>query len=160
MAITVSQPTGGRLLVQKIADYRLHLAAAEAYLAAAPPIATLADLKAHPIVGYIPDMIFDKELDYLAPLGLPRVALASTSAAVQVQLLRAGAGVGMVHAFALPSAPELLPVLPDAINLTRSFYLVRHQDDRRSERMQRFASALSQGMRAALGAVTPRRIAR
>ena len=152
MAITVSQPTGGRLLVQKIAEYRLHLAASREYLDQAAPIKSPADLQHHPIVGYIPDMIFDRELDYLGPLGLSRVALASTSAAVQVQLLRASSGVGIVHEFAMADAPELVPVLPDQVALTRTFHLLRHEDDRRSDRMQRFAAALIAGMRAALTA--------
>lgn len=150
MAITVSPPKGGRLLVQKISDYGLHLAASRDYLARAEPIEALEDLQAHPIVGYIPDIIFDEELDYLAPLGLSRVCLASTSVAVQVALLSQGGGVGMVHDFALPAAPQLQLVLADEIALTRSFYLVRHADDRRSPRMQRFATRLMQGMRTAL----------
>lgn len=150
MAITVSQPTGGRLLVQKIADYRLHLAATGDYLQTAKAIGRIEDLQEHPIVGYIPDMIFDRELDYLGPLGLSRVALASTSAAVQVQLLRSGAGVGIVHEFAMADAPDLVPILKDEITLTRTFHLLRHEDDRRSDRMQRFAAALIAGMRAAL----------
>src|SRR6056297_353040 len=93
MAIAVSRPATGRLTVQKITDYRLHLAAQEAYLAAAPPLRTLADLGAHRIVGYIPDMIFDKELDYLAETGAAAVDLASNSVSVQFNLLRHGAGV-------------------------------------------------------------------
>ncbi|MEL6608530.1 MAG: LysR family transcriptional regulator [Pseudomonadota bacterium] len=149
MAITVSQPTGGRLMVQPIADYDLHLAAARGYLQDAPPLATPQDLHAHRIVGYIPDMIFDSELDYLTSLGLTRVAAASTSAAVQVQMLEHGCGVGVVHGFAMPSAPNLVPVLPD-IRFQRRYYLVRHADDRRSDRMQRFADLLVAGMRAAL----------
>ena len=63
IAIGVSQPTAGRLSVQKITDYSLSLFAARPYLRNHPPIETLDDLKNHKIVGYIPDMIFDKELD-------------------------------------------------------------------------------------------------
>ena len=54
----------------------------------------------------------------------------------------------MVHDFALPSAPELTRVLPDELALTRSFYLIRHADDRRVERLNRFAEALAAGLRA------------
>ncbi len=35
----------------------------------APQLERVADLQAHRVVGYIPDMIFDRELDYLAELG-------------------------------------------------------------------------------------------
>ncbi|MFW2587450.1 LysR family transcriptional regulator [Sagittula sp. SSi028] len=147
MAITVSRPTAGRLMVQKIADYRLHLAASDAYLDQHPPIRTKADLQGHRMVGYIQDMIFDKELDYLAELGLSQVPLASNSVAVQFHWLRQGAGLGVVHDFSLPLAPGLRRILTDEVSLTRAFHLVRHEDDRRLERMNRFAEALVDGMR-------------
>jgi hypothetical protein len=57
------------------------------------------------------------------------------------------AGVGIVHDFALPSAPELTRVLMDEVALQRSFYLVRHASDQQSERLSRFAAALTMGLR-------------
>ena len=147
MAIAVSPPAAGRLTVQKLADYRLSLAADAAYLAQRPPIRGLGDLAAHRLVGYIPDMIFDKELDYLSETGARAVPLASNSVSVQLMWLRAGAGVGIVHDFALPFAPGLLRLLPGRFALSRAFWLIRHADDRRSERLSRFAEALAQGMR-------------
>ena len=142
MAIGVSRPEAGRLVVQKLTDYRLHLAASRSYLAAHAPITTRSDLKAHRLVGYIPDMIFDQELDYLAELGLAAPPLASNSVSVQLNFLRAGAGVGVVHDFALPSAPDLQRILPNDISLTRSFWLIRHADDARVPRLTRFAEDL------------------
>ncbi|WP_375691270.1 LysR family transcriptional regulator [Pseudooceanicola sp. LIPI14-2-Ac024] len=147
LAITVSPPTAGRLTVQKISDYHLHLAASDRYLADAPPIRALADLRGHRMIGYIPDMIFDKELDYLGELGIDRVSLASNSVSVQFNWIRQGGGLGIVHDFALPSADGVRKVLPEAFALTRTFYLVRHADDTRLERMNRFSSALTEGLR-------------
>ncbi len=140
MAIAVSRPEAGRLTVQKLTDYRLHLAASRDYLAVHP--VTVDDLQAHRFVGYIPDMIFDKELDYLAAIGVNSVALASNSVSVQLNWLRHGAGLGVVHVFALPAAPELVRVLPDQISLSRAFWLIRHADDGRVERLSRFATLL------------------
>jgi len=148
MAIGVSPPNAGRLSVQKITDYRLHLAASRAYLRHAPPITCLEDLAQHRVVGYIADMIFDKELDYLAEIGVPRVALASNSVSVQFNWVRNGAGIGVVHDFAMPFGRGLRKILPETVSLTRSFYLIRHADDRRLERLNRFAAALCDGIRA------------
>lgn len=142
MAIAVSCPEAGRLTVQKVADYRLSLAASRDYLASHAPIRTLADLSGHRMIGYIPDLIFDKELDYLAEVGVETAALASNSVSVQFNWVRAGAGLAIVHDFALPAAPGLVRVLPEALSLTRSFYLIRHADDRRVERLNRFAALL------------------
>ena len=147
LAIGVSRPQAGRLTVQKLTDYRLHLAAHPDYLAAAPPLRTLADLPSHRVVGYIADMIFDKELDYLTGLGAASPAMASNSVSVQLNLLRAGAGVGVAHDFALPFAPELVKVLPEALSLTRAFWLIRHEGDAHSARLARFSDRLAQGIR-------------
>ena len=143
MAIAVSPPTSGRLSVQKLCDYHLHLATSRQYLDANGQIASVQDLSGHRIVGYISDMIFDKELDYLSDLGVERVQLASNSVSVQFNWLRSEEGVGIVHDFALPFAPNLQRILTEDIVFKRSFYLVRHADDRRLERMNRFATALS-----------------
>lgn len=146
MAIAVSRPDAGRLTVQKVADYRLSLAASRDYLASHAPIRTLADLKGHRMIGYIPDLIFDKELDYLAEAGVEAAALASNSVSVQFNWVRAGAGVAIVHDFALAAAPGLVRVLPEALSLTRSFFLIRHADDRRVERLNRFAALLADSL--------------
>lgn len=145
MAITVSPPDAGRLTVQKIADYYLHLAA-RADIAA--QVSHPRDVLAMPIVGYIPDMIFDKELDYLGEIGATSVHLGSNSVAVQIMAMRAGAGIGIMHDFAMPLSPELRFVLRDQVSLRRAFYLVRHASDRRSERLNRFAVALVAAMQA------------
>lgn len=147
MAIGVSRPQTGRQTVQKLTDYHLHLAAHEDYLAAHPPISTVEDLRHHRMIGYISDMIFDSELDYLTETGAETAALTSNSVSVQMQAIRAGAGLGVVHDFAIPFVPGVRRVLVDQISLTRSFWLLRHADDARSARMNRLAEALSHGMR-------------
>ncbi|KFE34418.1 LysR family transcriptional regulator [Thioclava atlantica] len=147
MAIAVSRPTAGRLTVQKLTDYHLSLAAHRDYLSKSPSIGTKADLRAHRMIGYIPDMIFDKELDYFAETEAEVVGLASNSASVQMHMIQAGAGIGIVHDFAIPFAPGVVRVLADEVRLERSFWLIRHADDRRSERLTRFAEALGQGLR-------------
>lgn len=147
LAISVSPPTAGRLTVQKIADYRLHLAADRGYLDAAAPIRGVADLAAHALVGYIPDMIFDKELDYLADLHGAGPVFGCNAVSVQLAWLRDGAGVGIVHDFALPFAPGLVKLLEAEVSLTRTFWLVRHAEDRRVARLTRMAEALSEGLR-------------
>ncbi len=148
LVVAVSPPSAGKLTVQKITDYKLHLAAARWYLRNGSPIRSLEDLREHMVVGYIPDMIFDKELDYLNEAGIERVRLASNSASVQFNWVRGGHGIGIVHDFAMPSARGMVKVLPELVSLRRSFYLIRHADDRRLERMNRFAEALCEGIRA------------
>ena len=148
VAIAVSPPESGRLVVQRLCDYHLHLAAHRDYLDAQPPIRSREDLRGHRLIGYITDMIFDRELDYLAEAGAGGAQLTSNSVSVQMQAIRAGAGLGIVHDFAIPFCPGVRRVLTDQLSLTRSFWLIRHVDDRRLQRMNRLADALAQGIRA------------
>ena len=148
IAITVSPPETGRLTVQKITDYHLHLGASVGYLRASPKITDVADLKAHPVVGYIQDLIYYTELDFLTGLGLDRVTLASNLVSVQLGCLRNDGGVGIVHDFIFPFARDIVPVLKGQVEFTRSFYLVRHAADQQVERLSRVAEALLQGIRA------------
>ncbi|WP_170324797.1 LysR family transcriptional regulator [Ruegeria arenilitoris] len=147
MAITVSAPTAGKLLVKRISDYKLHMVATQDYLDGHDSIQSVNDLKGHRLIGYIPDMIFDRELDYLNDIGVDRVALASNSVSVQLRQVTLGTGVCVAHDFTLPFHRNLRKILTDQVSLTRSFYLVRHQGDQRNERLNRFADALTQGIR-------------
>ncbi|MEX0328832.1 MAG: LysR family transcriptional regulator [Ruegeria sp.] len=147
MAVTVSVPTAGKVVVQKICDYKLHLVAAEDYLTSREKIRNISDLKSHRMIGYIPDMIFDRELDYLVDIGIDRVALASNSVSVQLRQVSFGTGVCVAHDFTLPFHPNLRKILTDQVSLSRSFHLVRHQGDQRNERLNRFAQALTHGLR-------------
>lgn len=147
IAIAVSPPKSGRLTVQKITDYKLYLAAMPAYLRRHEPIERVEDLKDHRIIGYIQDMIFDPELDYHDLVRLPKPHLASNSVSVQFNMIRQGAGLGVVHAFAMPTVGRMRKILPEEIQLMRSFYMVRHADDAKVLRLNVVAKRLSQLLR-------------
>ena len=66
---------------------------------------------------------------------------------VQFQWILGNAGMGIVHDFALAGINRLAKILPDELSLTRSFYLVRHADDRRLDRLNRFSELLCEGIR-------------
>jgi len=147
LAITVSAPETQRLRAEKLSDYRLSLAASRDWLARHGAPDSVAALHKARMIGYIPDMIFDAELDYLARFGITRVPLASNAVSVQLNLARAGAGLAIVHDFALPAAPGLVRVLPDKVRLTRTFWLVTHAGPR-DPRLERLTTLLRDGMRA------------
>mgnify|MGYP000020578722 CR=1 FL=1 len=142
LVISVSAPQTGRMLVQKITDYHLSLAAMNWYLRDHDKVETLGDVKNHKVVGYVPDLIFDKELDYLDSIGGGAVDFSSNTVSVQLNMIKAGLGIGVIHDFCLPHVPELNRILQDQFRLKRSFYLIRHADDRKVERLTRFADLL------------------
>lgn len=151
LAITVSPPSAGRLTVRKIADYRLRLYLRADLAAELGQVRSIADLQGLRGIGYISDMIFDKELDYYAMLGREiEPALTSNSLIMQLRWCLKGCGVCILPDFVAGEHPELAPVLDEDIRLIRSFYLVRHQDDARVARINRMAEVIVAHMRAAL----------
>ena len=149
-AIVVTPPAAGRLRIRKIADYRLRLYGAESLLAKGAP-ATTEDLRRWPLVGYVPDLIFDKGLDYLGEIpGAPPPTVASTSLLVQAEMVAAGAGLGVLPDFMARERPGLAPVLAQATEITRAYWLVLHQDTAELARIRRVARAFADAMRARL----------
>ena len=129
IAISVSRPPAGRLIVTKLTDYDLGLYAAPAYLDAHPPVRGTADLDAHSFVGYIGELLHFPELDFLqhvAPEGA--VSVESSNLLAQLRATLAGAGLCVLPAFLAGEEKGLVRVLPDAVSLTRSLWLIVHQD--------------------------------
>ena len=149
-AIVVTPPAAGRLRIRKIADYRLQLYGAAELLGDHPP-RTPDELRRWRLVGYVPDLIFDKGLDYLSEIpGAPTPAVASTSLLVQLEMVAAGAGLGMLPEFMARRRPGLVPVMPEVTRITRAYWLVMHQDTAELARIRRVARAFADAMRARL----------
>lgn len=129
VAVVLARPTTGRLKARKLTDYRLGLFAAPDYLARRGPIERVADLKGHRLIGYIEDLIFTPELDYLPLIekGL-KANFASTNLIAQLNATRAGAGLCVLPHFMTAGEPGLVPVLRAEVSITRSFWLITHAD--------------------------------
>jgi DNA-binding transcriptional LysR family regulator len=115
--------------VSKLIDYDLGLYAAPAYLRESPDIASAEDLFRHDFVSYIGDLLHFPELDFLqhvAPEGATSVE--SSNLVAQLRATLAGAGLCVLPAFLAREEPGLVRVLPDEVSLTRSLWLIVHQD--------------------------------
>lgn len=146
IAITTERPTEGRLVAQKLVDYSLGLYASRAYAEANGLPTTPAELKAHRLVGYVPDLVFSPSLAY-APEFLPDwdAAFSISSAMGQVEAVRAGAGIGILHAFIARALPELVPV--DAAKpIRRAYWLVYHETVRPLRRIQAAAEFITEAV--------------
>lgn len=150
IAIALTPPTAGRLRTRRVADYGLHLYAT-AEVIARHDLTTRPALREVRFIGYIADMIFDKELDYVPLVGARlRPQLTSTSLSIQLDWAAAGEGACILPDFVARKRPELIQVLPDQIAFTRSFHLIRHEDDLRAARITRTADRLTAALRATL----------
>ncbi len=144
IAISLSRPKEGRLHARKLTDYRLRLYASRDYVARNGPITTPADLPRHPFVGYIDDLIYAPELDYV-PLISPdlKARLKSSNLIAQMMATRAGAGVCVLPCFMGDGQADLVPILPQEVSLTRTFYLITHTDMRDLARVRAAADFIA-----------------
>lgn len=137
IAVGLSRPDSGRLFSRKLTDYTLHVYASRDYLRHNGPITRKEEIASHTIIGYIPDLIFTPELDYLnaiePDLG-PR--LSSTNIFAQTRAVEAGVGLCILPDFMARSVPALVPVLPNLVEIKRTFWIMAHQDSRDSARVR------------------------
>ena len=129
IVISVSRPPAGRLKASRLIDYDLGLFACPTYLQGAPPIRTAADLNGHRFVSYIGDLLHFPELDFLqhvAPKG--STSLESSNLVAQLMATLAGAGLCVLPVFLARGEEGLVRVLDDEVSLTRSLWLIVHQD--------------------------------
>jgi DNA-binding transcriptional LysR family regulator len=140
IAISLTMPKEGRIVGRKLLDYSLGLYAAPAYLDRAPRIVSRGDLPGHRFVGYIEELLFTPELDYL-PQVSPKISAKFRSANLIAQLNAtiAGFGIAVLPHFMATAHPELRPVLADEIRISRSFWMLMHADSKDLARIRAVA---------------------
>lgn len=144
IAITVERPSEGRLVAQKLVDYSLGLFASRSYAAANGLPTKPAELKAHRLIGYVSDLVFSPSLAYADEFSSEWDADFSISSALgQVEAVRSGAGIGILHSFIAGSFPELVPVAA-AKPIRRAYWLVYHESVRPLRRVQAVAAFITQ----------------
>lgn len=135
IAVTLDRPKQGKLIVRKLTDYTLSVYASQDYLARAAPIGTREDLAGHLFVTHVEDFVYSRALDYAAELGrLMNRHYECGSVVAQMEAVRAGHGIGILHDYAATQFPELKPLLPD-IRFTRTYWLMSHPDTHHMRRV-------------------------
>lgn len=144
IAITVDRPTEGRLVAGKLVDYSLGLYASRAYAAEHGLPERARELSEHRLVGYVPDLVISPTLDYAAEISEDwRADFAVSSAMGQVEAVRAGAGIGILHTFIARAHGDLVP-LAWAAPIRRSYWLVYHESMRPMRRIQAAAAFIGE----------------
>ncbi|QQO21391.1 LysR family transcriptional regulator [Bradyrhizobium diazoefficiens] len=145
IAISLTMPKEGRIVGRKLLDYRLGLYAAPGYLGRFPEITSRQDLTQHRFVGYIEELLFTPELDYL-PQVSPRISARFRSANLIAQLnaTLSGFGIAVLPHFMASDYPQLVPVLPDEISITRTFWMLMHADSKDLARIRAVADYIGE----------------
>jgi DNA-binding transcriptional LysR family regulator len=146
IAITTERPAEGRLVAQKLVDYSLGLFASRAYAAAHGLPETAAQFGEHRLVGYVPDLVASPSLAYAQEFSPGWDAAFEISSALgQVEAVRSGAGIGILHAFIARSLPDLV-ALPASKPIRRAYWLVYHESVRPLRRVQTVAAHITQAV--------------
>ena len=145
IAISLKCPTEGRVIAQKLSDYRVGLYASRDYLKRVDAINTVSDLQHHPFVWYIEDLIDLPELRFLDEIvSEARVVFRSSSITAQHNAIAAGLGLGILHRFAAMNDPRLVMLLPDVVAVSRTYWITLHADNQHVPRIRAVMSFLHQ----------------
>ena len=133
--ITVDRPDTGRLVTRRLVDYALGLYASKSYLAEHGKPKSIDALKQHRLIGYVEDLIISPRLHYRSDFVRNWESDFEISAVLgQVEAVRAGAGIGILHRFLARPHRELVPVLADR-TVERSYWIVYHENLRNIRRV-------------------------
>ena len=139
MAVLLARPRKGPLITRKLSDYSLGLyAPADRRDWQDAVAATPLSRAGVPVIGYMPDILYAPELDYLGEIevGL-RAGLRSSSILAQRRMIAGGAGVGVLPCFLAAGDPALVRVRPDKV-IGRAFWLALHRDVAPQPRIRAF----------------------
>lgn len=149
VAITLERPKQGRLIVSKLTNYTLSVYAAESYLSQEGPITNQADLAGRLFVTHVEDFVYSRALHYASVLSrLMSRRYECGSVVAQLEAIRTGHGIGILHDYAARRYPELKRLLPD-VRFIRSYWITAHPDTHSTRRVQEVHRFISSSVRAA-----------
>ena len=137
-----------RIVSRRLTDFRMYVYASRAYLKEAAPIVVMEDLKKHPFIGFVEELGFAYELHYSATVKFDYSdaigadvdrRIRSTSLLAQLHAALSGSGLCMLPAYLASSYPELIPLLPEQVSVTRSFHMHVHEDQRSAANVREVA---------------------
>ena len=147
IAVMLTMPPRGRLVARKLTDYRLGLYAARDYLERHGTPVDRGDLHRHRFISYIEELAGFPEMIALDQI-LPGAAVAfrSSSGAAQQAAVVSGMGIGMLHVFAAQQDERLVRLMPQDVEVWRSYWIVMHADLQRLPRVRATVDFLEEMM--------------
>ena len=151
IVVTLDRPKQGRLIVRKLTDYSLSVYAAASYVERHGPISSVDDLDGHLFVTHDEDFVYSRALDYAAELGKRmKRHYECGSVVAQMEAVRAGHGIGILHDYAALQFPELRRLLPE-LRFTRTYWLMSHPDTHDTRRVAEVYAAITRAVGEAKG---------
>ncbi|TQK31160.1 LysR family transcriptional regulator [Arthrobacter sp. SLBN-53] len=137
VAVTLERPTSRAVRSEVLCHYDLGLYATPEYLDGHPPIAKIADLRAHTLIWYVNALMDVEPLRILDELPHVQSVDAQISNITGHWLAaRSGLGVAPLPAYIANGDERLVRVLPDAFSVRRLYWLVVPRELERLERVR------------------------
>ena len=147
VAVRMVRPTQGALVARRIGEVPLGFHAHRRYLQRSGTPLSLGELAGHSLIG------FDHETAVIRSLRERGIAvdrgifaLRSDSDLAQLAAIRAGFGIGICQIGLGLRDPDLVHILPAALDLTLETFVVMHEDLRASRRCRVVFDALAVGL--------------
>lgn len=136
IAIALERPQRGPYLCTKLADYKLSLYGAKEYLQTHKQIKHQQDLNEHKFIGYVDELLFSDHLRYMDNLvSADLINFRSTSILAQYQAALSAKALAILPCFIAAQDARLQAILPEEIQLKRSFWMYCHEDLRQTRRV-------------------------
>ena len=126
--VTFSKPTGRRLSIRKIGEFKVSLFAARDYLDRHGVPTSIAALNDHVFIDFIDELVQVSENRWLSDIFRPHhLAFRSTSLVAQYMSVCNGQGISMLPSFIAAGNRDLVPILPKLFAV-RDIWLSAHED--------------------------------
>lgn len=143
VAVVLVEPSRNAVWAEPLLDYTLRLYASRDYVAENPPINAVEDLRKHPLIFYV-----DEVLD-IDPLRIMKEILPGYTAKIQTNNITghlratvAGLGIAPLPSYIGDQSDELVRVLPDLVGVERRYWIVVPRGLERLQRVREVVALL------------------
>jgi DNA-binding transcriptional LysR family regulator len=149
IAIRMVRPTQSALLAKRVGDVMLGLYAHRDYLKRRGKPKSLTDIEGHAIIGYDRETVGVQTLRTLGlTLSREMFAYRTDNDLAHLNLIRAGAGIGICQVELAKRDPNIVHLLPDQFSFPLDTWITMHEDLRASARMRAVFDHLVEAMSA------------
>jgi DNA-binding transcriptional LysR family regulator len=130
IVVVLDKPEAGRFFARKLTDYSLGIYASRDYVARHGAPTGVDELFSRRLIGHVEEHAFSSSLDYVRDLfgGAP-TSFECSSVVTQLEALRAGLGIGVVHNYIAEQFTDIQRILLER-RANRAYWIVTHEDTR------------------------------
>ncbi len=146
--VTIDRPKLGRAIIKKLTDYTLSVYATKDYMKRTGNILSMDDLPGRLFITYVEDIAYSRALDYTAELAkIMTRHYECGSVVAQMEAVRAGEGIGILHDYAAAQYPELVRILPST-RFSRTYWMMTHPDTHETRRVAEVYRFIAESVKA------------